>query len=553
MPGPPHPSPQHSHQHPRGHQHAPQPAQPTKPTKAYNPRHPERTLLYKTVSEHFETWLELASAGQFDGQGDHHTPAPYVEKAFRKYLECGIFAHGFARVRCDDCGDDFLVAFSCKGRAICPSCNTRRMAEAAAHLCDHVFPRLPVRQWVLSVPKRIRYYLQKDKGALNAALRIFLRVVQQSLVAACPGAAKADPAHLHLGAVAFIHRFGSSLNTHVHFHVCVVDGVFEALPGAESAESVNAPEITFHPAQINEAAIASVQANVRKRLLRAFVARGHLESHDAKDMAGYAHGGGFSVDAGVRIEATDRAGLERLLRYCARPPFAMDRLKQRGADLVYRCGKGHAEPLPSSKYAGELVLTPLALIHRIAQLVPPPRTHRHRYYGVLAPNSPLRGAVTAMAQTGQVVATPAVGSSVAQNVNAGADALTPGTAPVPGGAGGATLPAPPAKPKPRPPAHYLWAALVARIYEVFPLICPNCGGQMRIIAFITFSADIQKILEHIGLEPEAPRITPARGPPLSLWDECIAQAQDDGAEALPDWDAANQAPPDYPDDQRTTW
>ena len=58
------------------------------------------------------------------------------------------------------------------------------------------------------------------------------------------------------------------------------------------------------------------------------------------------------------------------------------------------------------------------------------------------------------------------------------------------------------------------AALIARIYEVFPLLCPNCGGQMRIIAFITFSADIQKILEHIGVEPEAPHITPARGPPL---------------------------------------
>ena len=55
----------------------------------------------------------------------------------------------FARVRCDDCGDDYLVAFSCKGRGVCPSCNTRRMAEAAAHLTDHVFPRLPVRQWVL--------------------------------------------------------------------------------------------------------------------------------------------------------------------------------------------------------------------------------------------------------------------------------------------------------------------------------------------------------------------------------------------------------------------
>jgi len=90
----------------------------TKP-KLYNPRHPERTLLYQTVAEHYETWLDLASAGQFDGQGDHHTPKPYVRKAFAKYLECGIFAHGFARARCGDCGHDFLVAFSCKGRGVC--------------------------------------------------------------------------------------------------------------------------------------------------------------------------------------------------------------------------------------------------------------------------------------------------------------------------------------------------------------------------------------------------------------------------------------------------
>ena len=108
-----------------------------------------------------------------------------------------------------------------------PHCRGGRPDAQAAHLSDHVSPRLPVRQWVLSVPKRLRYYLQRDKGTLNAALRIFLRVVQQSLKAHCSGAAKADPASLHLGAVAFIHRFGSSLNTHVHFHVCVVDGVFE--------------------------------------------------------------------------------------------------------------------------------------------------------------------------------------------------------------------------------------------------------------------------------------------------------------------------------------
>ena len=220
----------------------------------------------------------------------------------------------------------------------------------------------------------------------------------------------------------------------------------------------------------------------------------------------------------------------------------MDRLKQRGADLVYRCSKGHSEPLQCDKYSGERVLTPLELIDRIAQLVPPPRTHRHRYYGVLAPNSPLRAAVTAM------VPVPAC-SLEPEDAKAHADTTV--TAVAAGGLGVAVQSEPPAKPKPRPPAHYLWAALIARIYEVFPLICPHCGGQMRIIAFITFSADIHKILDHIGVDPEAPRITPARGPPL--WEGEGAQEPGDGVDAMPDWDMADQPAPDYPDDQRTTW
>ena len=106
-------------------------------------------------------------------------------------------------------------------------------------------------------------------------------------------------------------------------------------------------------------------------------------------------------------------------------------------------------------------------------------------------------------------------------------------------------------PNPNPLSHYLWAALIARIYAVFPLICANCGGQMSIIAFITFSADIHRNLEYLGVQPEAPRITTARGPPL--WDECGAQAAEEGVEAEPDWDMAAQPPPDYCDDQRTTW
>ena len=153
-------------------------------------------------------------------------PKAYVRQTFRKYLEWGIFAHGFACARFDDCGHDYFVAYSCKGRGVCPTCNTRRMVETAAHLTDHVFPRPPVRQWVPSVPKRLRYFMQRNGPVLNMVLRIFLRVIAQRLKSNRPGVAQLDKTALHIGAVAFIHRFGSSLNGHVHFHVCVVDGVF---------------------------------------------------------------------------------------------------------------------------------------------------------------------------------------------------------------------------------------------------------------------------------------------------------------------------------------
>ena len=83
-----------------------------------------------------------------------------------------------------------------------------------------------------------------------------------------------------------------------------------------------------------------------------------------------------------------------------------------------------------------------------------------------------------------------------------------------------------------------------------PLLCPLCGGQMRIIAFITHSADIRQILEHTGVEPEPAHISPARGPPL--WDDCDAQVGE-GTQIEPDWDLASQPSPDFEVDQRVNW
>ncbi|MBO3708372.1 MAG: transposase [Candidatus Accumulibacter sp.] len=204
--------------------------------------------------------------------------------------------------------------------------------------------------------------------------------MEQALRRACPAAGPDS----RIGAVAFIHRFGALLNPHEHFHCLVIEGVFDAdTSGAATFHESRAPDQKW---------LDEVQAKVRRRLLCALTRRGVLEPEDAETMANWAHGGGFSLDASVRIEGADRPGLERLLRYCARPAFALERLREVDADhLVYESIK------PGPGGGVSVMLTPLEQIERLAALIPPPRRHRHRYYGVLAPNALLRWQVFALA------------------------------------------------------------------------------------------------------------------------------------------------------------
>jgi hypothetical protein len=293
-------------------------------------------------------------------------------------------------------------------------------------------------------------------------------VILASLHAHCPSATAVDRKRLQLAACAFIHRFGSSLNTHVHFHICVVDGVFEALDGDDGDKSC---EVTFHAlANLSADAIAQVQNEAKRRIVRAFVKRGLLDSIDGEVMLLARHGGGFSVDASVCVAADDRAGLERLLQgyknSCARPPFAMERLHRKGQDHLPNIHTAHCPKPQSGGKQGDLIMTPCEFIAKIAALVLPPRMHRHRYFGVLAPNSPLRAAVTAMAP--MPVITPDVPPPSSDQEE------QPNTQ--------------------RSPARYLWAKLIERIYEVFPLLCRHCGGQIGVksIHSLPSSMKVQK-------------------------------------------------------------
>ena len=260
----------------------------------YRPRRPAKTVRHQVVQGHLETVL----AAQDEAGSGPSLPMPSA--------------------RCGDCGHDFLIAFSCKGRGVCPSCNTRRMPVSAAHLSDHVLPPVALRQWVLSVPRRLRWHLHHQPGALDTALRILLDAIERHLRTQCDGAGP----NARGRAVAFIHRFVSALNAHTYFHVCAMDGLFE--PDGEG--------VSFHAAPApSPGDIAAVQIAIRQRTLRAFQRRGWPERGDrfkpgrlGCSEAESQHYGGVSSrrqflarDASVVISGGDRCERERLLRAAA--------------------------------------------------------------------------------------------------------------------------------------------------------------------------------------------------------------------------------------------
>ena len=105
-------------------------------------------------------------------------------------------------------------------------------------------PPVPVRQWVISVPKRLRGVLADRPPAMTALSRIFLDEIERLLCDAAgvaAGRSFAGQARPRLGAVSFQHRFGSALNRHVHLHACVTDGVFERVAAAD--------DVRFHAAR----------------------------------------------------------------------------------------------------------------------------------------------------------------------------------------------------------------------------------------------------------------------------------------------------------------
>ena len=423
-----------------------------------------------------------------------------------------IMSHGFARFHCFRCGTDLLVAFSCKGRGFCPSCGGRRMAESAAHLTDHVFPRVPVRQWVVSFPWTLRYLLARRPSLCRAVRRVFLRAVfgfyrQRAAAEGIEGG--------RCGAVNRLQRFGSSLNLNVHFHALVLDGVY-------TASSAFAAPLFHEATRIDDEHVERLVETIRDRVLRLLRRRGLLTDEGDMSGEGEEHQGllpllqaasiqgrvaqgpeagarlgrlgrlgaggarfvpsslcaeldGFSLHAGVWVAAHDRDRLEHLCRYVARPPFAGARLKwSRRGRLLFELRN------PWRDGTTHLVFEPLVFLERLAALIPPPRAHLQTYHGVLAPSASWRDEVVA------------------------SRARSP-----------RTEPSRRKQPRParRPPHRYLFAELMRRVFGIDILRCAVCRARRRLVSVITQRSVVVRILAHLGLATDPPPIQPARAPP----------------------------------------
>ena len=182
---------------------------------------------------------------------------------------------------------------------------------------------------------------------------------------------------------------------------------------------------------------------------------------------------GFSVHNEVRLPAGDTKALEVLVRYMSRPAVSLARLVlQPASDEVLYFPKpgGH-----DGNAAGPERVDALEFVARVLAQIPEPRKHLVRYYGFYS--SAARGKRRKLDQPAE-----AEGSAAAD--------------PTPSEVSG---------------LRRCWAELLRRVYEVDPLICPKCGGEMRVISFITEFQVIRRILDHLekkGRSQRAPPVPP---------------------------------------------
>ncbi len=414
----------------------------------YKPRRPQASPLFRLVSDHLHR-LQTVYDERF--AREYGPWRPVVAQVADKFLACGVIDHGFARIRCDACTHEYLLAFSCKCRYFCPSCHAKRLAIWTQWLDTTLLAPVPHRQVVLTIPKRLRAYCLYRRRLLGEIARVAARTVTAAI------RTLTGERDLAVGIVACLQTHGSRANWHPHLHLLVTDGGFR-------------PDGTFVTWPAHDT--ARLTEAFRRAVLRLFVRLALFDEGQAAGMLTWPHSG-FHVHTAVWVPEEDRAFATRLARYCARNPVALERLTyDRAAKAVtYRSDKSDGPT------AGTETVDPMEFLARVLVHIPDKGQVTTRYYGWYAnrPRGMRRQAEPAAADTPPLIVP--------------ATRLAPTE------------------------ATRRWAALLQQIFEVDPLACPTCHGAMRIVAFITQTSVIDQILTHLRTRAAHATHAGARSPP----------------------------------------
>jgi len=322
------------------------------------------------------------------------------------------------------------------------------------------------------------------------------------------------------GAVTFIQRFGSALNLNVHFHMLFLDGIY--MDGFNKEKQVfiriKAPTTTELNALVHKLSQRVARFLTKQGLLVEDIDNSYLNLDGlAPDPMQDLHGhsityrvalgaqrgkkvftlqtmpaqvdgesgsqvgsmAGFSLHAGVATRGNERAKLERVCRYIARPALSEKRLAITGNGNVryqlktpYRDGTTH------------VIFTPLDFMAKLAALVPKPRVNLTRFFGVFAPNSQYRMTITQEKKAQSRTTSDKGNKTIIEKRHS-----------------------------------MTWAKRLKRVFNIDIETCEACQGQVKVIACIEDPEIIKKILNHLKSNEEKTdgKLPQVRAPPVSVF------------------------------------
>jgi hypothetical protein len=269
----------------------------------YKRRQPETSVLYQIVY-HSRDDLEYQWESRF--QHEYGVFRDEVTKTLDEYLNCGILAHGAARVYCDGCKYSLLIAFSCKRRGVCPSCGAKRAVKFSEHIYNEVIEDVPHRHTVFTIPKRLRVFFKYDRALLSILFKAAWGALCQIL-----GIDEQE-----LAAIFTVQTAGESLNFHPHLHGLLADGYWKNNVFSRFSE--------IDLAALTQAFAERVLAQLHKKELI-------TDDHVAQILS--QQHTGFSVWLGEAFN--DKESEQFVARYIERGPLALDKLSIQDDIITY--------------------------------------------------------------------------------------------------------------------------------------------------------------------------------------------------------------------------